>query len=75
MILPRAADRYDRTDQDRLRAELERAVSLLEQLPGGWEQPTGTSTRTTFDTATVTLPELAEAVKALIDDLALRIKS
>lgn len=31
--------------------------------------PTGTATRTTFDTATVTLSELAERVKALIDDL------
>lgn len=30
---------------------------------------TGTATRTAFDTATVTLPELAERVKALIDDL------
>lgn len=29
---------------------------------------TGTATRTTFDTATVTLPQLAERVKALIDD-------
>ncbi|MDX8537072.1 hypothetical protein RFM23_05470 [Mesorhizobium abyssinicae] len=29
---------------------------------------TGTATRTTFDTATVTLPLLAERVKALIDD-------
>jgi hypothetical protein len=29
----------------------------------------GTATRTTFDTATVTLPQLAERVKAMIDDL------
>lgn len=36
----------------------------------GWTTvPTGTPTRTTFDTATVTLPQLAERVKALIDDL------
>lgn len=35
----------------------------------GWGVPTGTSTRTGFDTATVTLPELAQAVKALILDL------
>lgn len=34
----------------------------------GWGAPTGTATRTTFDTATVTLPQLAEHVKALIDD-------
>lgn len=35
----------------------------------GWAAATGTATRTTFDTATVTLPQLAERVKALIDDL------
>lgn len=35
----------------------------------GWATATGTPTRTTFDTATVTLPELAARVKALIDDL------
>ncbi len=36
---------------------------------GGWSVATGTATRTTFDTTTVTLPELAQRVKALIDDL------
>ena len=35
----------------------------------GWAQATGTATRTTFDTSTVTVSELAERVKALIDDL------
>lgn len=35
----------------------------------GWATATGTPTRTTFDTATVTLPQLAERFKALIDDL------
>ena len=35
----------------------------------GWIAPTGTATRTTFATSTVTLSELAETVKALIDDL------
>jgi hypothetical protein len=35
----------------------------------GWSAPTGTSTRTTFDTATVTLPQLAERFKALYEDL------
>ncbi|MFM6399392.1 hypothetical protein, partial [Planktothrix sp.] len=35
----------------------------------GWTTPTGTATRTAFSTATVTLPQLAERVKALIDDL------
>lgn len=35
----------------------------------GWGQPTGTATRSTFATSTVTLSQLAERVKALIDDL------
>lgn len=35
----------------------------------GWSTATGTPTRTSFDTATVTLAQLAERVKALIDDL------
>jgi hypothetical protein len=35
----------------------------------GWAAPTGTATRTTFDTATVAVADLAERVKALIDDL------
>lgn len=35
----------------------------------GWGAPTGTATRTTFDTATVTLAQLAERMHALIDDL------
>ena len=35
----------------------------------GWAVPTGTAARTTFDTATVTTAELAQRVKALIEDL------
>ena len=35
----------------------------------GWGAPTGTATRTTFATNSVTLSGLAERVKALIDDL------
>lgn len=35
----------------------------------GWSTATGTATRTSFDTATVTTAQLAERVKALIDDL------
>ena len=35
----------------------------------GWTAATGTATRTTFDTTSVTLATLAEHVKALIDDL------
>lgn len=35
----------------------------------GWTAPTGTSTRTGFATSTVTLQQLAEHVKALLEDL------
>lgn len=35
----------------------------------GWASPTGTATRTAFDTTSVTLQGLAERLKALIDDL------
>jgi hypothetical protein len=35
----------------------------------GWGAPTGTPTPPTFATGSVTLPQLAERVKALIDDL------
>jgi hypothetical protein len=37
--------------------------------PTGWGAATGTATRTTFLTSSVTLVTLAEHVKALIDDL------
>jgi hypothetical protein len=35
----------------------------------GWAAPTGTATRTTFATTTVTTEQLAERVKGLVDDL------
>jgi hypothetical protein len=35
----------------------------------GWTLPTGTATRTGFDTSTATVTQLAEAFKALIEDL------
>ncbi len=43
-------------------------AQLLTTRKTGWEAPTGTATRTAFDTATVTLEQLAQRVKALIDD-------
>jgi len=47
------------------------ANQVLSARKTGWGAPTGTPTRTAFDTTTVTLPQLAERLKALIDDLAL----
>jgi hypothetical protein len=38
----------------------------------GWGSPTGTATKTTFATSTVTTAQLAERVKAIIDYLKLR---
>lgn len=37
----------------------------------GWSAPSGTTSRATFNTATVTVSELAERVKALLEDLGL----
>jgi hypothetical protein len=34
----------------------------------GWTAPTGTASRASFDTASVTTAQLAQRVKALIDD-------
>lgn len=42
---------------------------LSEENQQAWDVPTGTIDRTTFNTATVTLPELAERVYAILDDL------
>ena len=69
MKLPASPETYDRRDQDNLRQTLETILTSLEQRLAGWARPTGPATRTTFDTATVTLPQLAERMKALVDDL------
>ncbi|NRF12174.1 sialate O-acetylesterase [Agrobacterium pusense] len=42
---------------------------VLKQPITGWQTPTGIKTRTNFDPATVTLPELAAQVNALKSDL------
>lgn len=42
---------------------------ILRKRVTGWATATGTATRTTFDTATVTTEQLAQRLKALIDDL------
>lgn len=44
------------------------ALQVLGARRTGWAAPSGTATRTTFATGSVTLPQLAERVKALIDD-------
>lgn len=44
-------------------------VSVVGTRKTGWDAATGTATRTTFETASVTTAQLAERVKGLIDDL------
>ncbi len=44
-------------------------LPLPRKSPSSWAAATGTATRTTFATTTVTTAQLAERVKALIDDL------
>lgn len=54
-------------------ALLQLGASSRTQLVGarktGWSAATGTASRSTFATSSVTLPQLAERVKALLDDL------
>ena len=45
------------------------ATKVVTYRQTGWTGASGTPTRTTFATGSVTLPQLAERVKALIDDL------
>lgn len=44
-------------------------VQVVSNRQTGWGSPTGTATRTTFATTTVTTEQLAQRLKALIDDL------
>lgn len=44
-------------------------TKVVDERVTGWTQAVGTADRATFNTASVTLPELAERVKALIEDL------
>lgn len=43
-------------------------LALDLQAMSGWSAPIGVATRAAFDPATVTLPQLAERTKAIIDD-------
>jgi len=66
--LPGAPQAYEQRDQDQLRQTLEDWMTRQEQKLQAWQDATGTATRTAFDTATVTPPQLAERVKAMLDD-------
>jgi hypothetical protein len=44
-------------------------VAVVGATKSGWTAATGTATRTTFVTSTVTTEQLAQRVKALLDDL------
>ena len=57
---------FDMTATPRLRIG---GTAVVGARKTGWATASGTATRTTFDTATVTTAQLAERVKALIDDL------
>jgi hypothetical protein len=45
------------------------ALQVLSARKTGWTAPTGTALRTGFDTSTATLTQVAQTLKALIDDL------
>jgi hypothetical protein len=55
--------------QGRLTLAGQRLLQAITEVKRGWTAPTGTALRTTFDTSTVTTEQLAQRVKALIDDL------
>jgi hypothetical protein len=70
--LPSANPRYDPSQENEMRRIVERAINDLTtqvvKTPAiGWGIPTGTASTATFDTATVTLPQLAGRVFALIE--------
>jgi sporulation protein YlmC with PRC-barrel domain len=44
-------------------------TKIIEARKTGWSDPTGTASRATFATSTVTTEQLAQRLKALIDDL------
>lgn len=44
-------------------------TAVLQKKKTGWSLPTGTASRASFDTSTVTLTQVAQALKALLDDL------
>jgi hypothetical protein len=76
MIPHRAPPRYDQQSEDAWRSALADAITKLEQLPSAWVQWTGTASRVTQNAdAPPTLTQVAQAVKALVDDLALKVKS
>ncbi len=54
---------------DLLRLDSDGIWKPVAQKPAGWSDPTGTASRAAFATSSVTLEELAQRVKALIDDL------
>jgi uncharacterized protein YaiE (UPF0345 family) len=62
-------DFYDTGNFDITGNYLILGTQVLTSRRTGWGAPTGTATRTAFDTTSVTTAQLAERVKALIDDL------
>jgi len=76
MIPHQAPSHYDPAAEDAWRAALADAITKLEQLPTGWTAWTGTASRATQNAdAPPTLTQVAQAVKALIDDQVLKVKS
>lgn len=76
MKLPDAPERYDRRNEQEMRAAIENFLTRLEQAPSGWVQWTGTASRVTQNAdAPPTLTQVAQGLKAVIDDLIVRVKS
>jgi len=76
MIAHQAPARYDQAAEDAWRAAIADEITKLQQLPTGWTAWTGTASRATQNAdAPPTTLQLAQAIKALIDDGVLKVKS
>ena len=76
MIPHQAPLYYDQAAEDAWRAAVADAITKLEQLPTGWTAWTGTASRATQNAdAPPTLTQVAQALKAVLDDLVFKVKS
>ena len=71
--LPAASAEYDPSqmtqNMDDIVATLQQIQNVLSVVSTGWTAPTGTASKTGFNTATATTTQLAQTLKAVVDYL------